>query len=158
MQDELDLLDSGTDIKYAGKRPAFLTVLCILTFVGAGLSLLYCFIAWVGVSAAEAMVESFGNGNGMNDQAFDGLRWFKIMLLAGTIGSLLNIVGAFVMMFMRKWGFYTYVLGQALPLLIMVYLILTSTQDQFSLAGLIFLSIFPIGFIVMYGLNFKYLK
>lgn len=158
MQDELDLLDSGTDIKYAGKRPAFLTVLCILTFVGAGLSLLYCFIAWVGVSAAEAMVESFGNGNGMSDHAFDGLRWFKIMLLAGTIGSLLNIVGAFVMMFMRKWGFYTYVLGQALPLLIMIYLILTSTQDQFSLAGLIFLSIFPIGFIVMYGLNFKYLK
>lgn len=159
MEDELDLLDSGTEVKYTGKRPAFLTVLCILTFVGAGLSLLYCFVAWVGVSAAEAMIDTFDTvGNGMNNDALDGLRWFKLMLLAYTIGSLLNVVGAFVMMFMRKWGFYTYVIGHVLPLLITMYLILTSSQDQFSLAGLIFLSIFPIGFIIMYGLNYKYLR
>lgn len=158
MQDELDLLDSSTEVKYTGKRPAFLTVLCILTFVGAGIALLYCFVAWVGVSAAETMIETFDAGQNGMDDALDGFRWFKLMLLAGTVGSILNIVGAFVMMFMRKWGFYTYVLGQALPLVIMMYLVLTSTRDHFSLAGLIFLSIFPIGFIVMYGLNYKYLK
>lgn len=157
MQDELDLLDSSTETQFRGKRPAFLTVLCILTFVGAGLALFYCLIAWIGISAAENLMDSFGNSD-IPDEAMNGFRWFKIMLLAGLIGSLLNIFGAIVMMLMRKWGFYIYVIGQALPLVIMIYLILSNSQDQFSLAGLIILSIFPVGFIVMYGLNYKYLR
>ncbi len=159
MHDELDILDNGTEVKYTGKRPVFLTVLCILTFVGAGLSAIYYLFAWVGLSAAERLVESFDQGiDNAGAQAVNAFHWLKLFMISGLVGSVLCVAGAIAMMFMRKFGYYIYIAGQVIPLVVMFLGLGTSIQNEFSLMWVVMMSIFPAGFVVMYGLNFKYLR
>lgn len=157
MTDELDILDdSDLNVKeYNGKRPPFLTVLCILTFVGAGLLLLYSFIMWVSITAVGNMVESFDGGNSEEMEVF---RWIKLFLFASLIANLLCIAGAIVMMLMRKIGFYIYVVGQVIPVIVLLMALGTNVQEEFGMVMIVIMTVFPAGFIVMYGLNFKYLR
>ena len=59
--DDLDLLDNGTDPTYRGTRPSFLTVLCILTFVGAGLGIIYNLFTLFWVSSTEEFLTSISD-------------------------------------------------------------------------------------------------
>lgn len=171
MTDELDLLDDGTDIVYKGKRPAFLQVLCILTFVGTGVGLIWSFFSVVAISAMERMMDGLSNlapdPGDFSDQMENAYRWMKWSLYASIIGNLLCLTGAIFMWSMKKRGYYIYVAGQGLPLIIGIVAFISSygyadvgggLATSFGLIGLIAQTIFPVGFIIMYGLNFKYLK
>ena len=124
--------DSG-----AKKRPVFITVLAILTFVGAG----------------------FGVISGLGQLSIDGG-------LGGStiIANLLCIVGAIMMMKLKKVGFYLYVVGQLTPI-IYVFAVLGGLEAM-SVPGLgsavaavtAIVLIVPIAFIVMYALNLKHMK
>lgn len=163
MYDELDILDNGTEDVYQNqKRPAFLTVLCILTFVGAGLTMIYSFFMWVSLTAAERMFETFGDVTedfgGVENESFQVFGWMKFLMLMYLLGSVLCVAGAIFMMFMRKIGFYVYIVGQIAPLVVIGLMLGSNVQNELGMVGLMFAAIFPIGFIVMYGLNFKYLR
>ena len=121
----------------SAKRPAFLTVLCILTFIGAGLGLL------------------------------GGFGQFAIDATMGGITVLANalcIVGAIMMMKLKKTGFFLYLVGELLPL-IYTFLVLGGLGamsipmlgDAIIVVYIIALVI-PLTFIIMYGLNLKHMK
>lgn len=169
LDDELGLIDGSTDTTYRGGRPSFLTVLCILTFVGVGFSLIYGVFRFWQISMMEAVFDTVG-GLGMDDLADDEYmgsfantyRWMKVSVILDLVGAVFCLTGAIVMWNLRKIGFPIYVVGQALPI---IGTVLTYGSmfggGMFADIGLIFIAIgviFPIGFIIMYGLNYKYLR
>ncbi len=166
MTDELDLLDNGVNPKqFSGKRPQFLQVLCILTFVGAGLGLIYSFFQMFLVSSMEGLFTAIDvNPSDGDNEFFDVYRWMKLAVYAGIIGNVLCLAGAIVMWNLRKVGYYIYVLGQALPLLITILTFFSVSGGMpggfgmFGIIGSVFMALFPVAFIVMYGLNLKYLR
>ena len=118
------------------KRPVFLTVLCILTFVGSGLSLLFALIGLVAAGAIESFASSIP---GMPEMGDVGIlqQIIRIVLLGG------SLFGAIMMLKLKKLGFYLYAVAN-IAILIM----------SFGIWGLVITA----GFIVMYGVNFKAMK
>lgn len=144
-----------------GKRPSFLTVLCILTFIGAGLGILGGIWNMITIPSQIETIKGLGalaTGLGGDLGAeltaqIEALEKFG-MISAGLslVGSILCLLGALKMWKMAKSGYFMYIAGQVLAL-VGVFLIMGTSW----LAGPIGM-IFPIAFIVMYTLNLKHLK
>ncbi len=115
------------------KRPVFLTVLCILTFIGSGLGLLFGLIGLVAAGAIESFAQYLPVG--VDSGIFKSI--ILIVMLAG------SLYGAIQMWKLKKLGFYIYA-GANVILLIM----------SFGIFGLIFTALF----IVLYGLNLKHMS
>ncbi|MGZ4056225.1 MAG: hypothetical protein ACXVPU_01680 [Bacteroidia bacterium] len=153
--------DINSETNMPPKMPQFLKVLCILTFIGAGLGFLggiYNLIkAPTAVEDFEQRQEMMGDaakggflGNMMESAHQSAINAFP--LAAGTIGSnLFCLIGAWMMWKQRKAGYYAYVVGQlfgiAVPAVFMGFSI-------FLIIGIAF----PIAFIIMYGLNLKHMS
>lgn len=161
MTDTLDIQESPET-----GRPMFLTVLCILTFIGAGIGILTSI--WgaltlettiANLEASEGAFGSFGSGfeDMMSQQAENMRKWGMVNHLLNVFGNVFCLLGALWMWNLKKNGFYVYVIGQIVPLVATFALLGGSGMGMF--AGLAFLgALFPIAFIIMYGVNFKYLK
>jgi len=129
--------DGGGD----SKRPTFLTVLCILTFIGSGLGLLGSILMMVGVGALSNMLGGMGGGALDGGTAYFGV---SALLAAG------SLYGALQMWKQKKMGFYLYTVSNVvLAILPMVWL-----GAAFGAMGLVV----PIIFIVLYGLNLKHMS
>lgn len=169
-----DAIDSVEILK--PERPTFLTVLCILTFVVSG----YFFVqSLIGIFVNSSMdMTSF---NEVTEQLYESMeemegeqRVFMQRLIDGMqitvnavienavslgifemITSLLGILGAVLMFRLNKKGYYLYIIakiiGVVAPLAIIGVNILT-----ISLYG--FIAIIGILFIVLYGVNLKYMR
>jgi len=130
----------------AGKRPTFLTVLCILSFIGAGISIILLLLGTVlaaGVSvAADAAADA-----GAEVTSTVGSMW--AYLSVAIVMVVISLIGVIQMWKLKKTGFYQYtgaaVVGMIVPLFFGM---------GFSVGG----AIIPIAFIVMYGLNLKAMK
>lgn len=124
----------------AGKRPAFLTVLCILTFIGSGLGTLFFLLATVGMGALLEMIPGLGAAGGAGGTAFFGI---------STVIAAASLFGAIQMWKLKKTGFFIYaganVLGIIMPLFFGM---------GFSAAG----AVIPVLFIVLYYLNVKHMN
>lgn len=164
MEENLDLLDNGVaTTAYTGKRPAFLTVLCILTFVGVGVSIVYNWYSLYQVNQLEKAFSLLGNStfNTWGSDIDNSYKWLKISIVINLFGALLCLVSAIIMFNLRKFGYYIYIGGQIIPLVIAFF---AASNNSFGLFGglgyiwLLALMVFPVGFIIMYGLNFKYMK
>lgn len=83
-----------------GKRPGFLTVLCILTFIGSGLGIIGGLLGLVG-SSALGMFAPEGT---------------VIVQVVGLLASVLCLFGALKMWGLYKQGFIIYVLGSLLAI------------------------------------------
>jgi len=118
------------------KRPVFLTVLCILTFIGSGLGLLFALLAIVAAGTIQGLLESIP---GMG--AVPGTGMFKLVL--AVVLSAASLYGAVMMWQLKKIGFFLYVAAQVVMLII-----------GFTIMGLIFTALF----IVLYALNLKHLE
>lgn len=145
------------------QRPTLLTVLCILSFIGAGFAIIWYIIALIGAMAAQALVsgseeaiDAMGatDSAAVADAASDvaavgmGLVWAYVIL--GTIGTILALVGVIRMWKLQKSGFYLYVAGTVLALIMSV--VFAGTE------GLVMNIVVPVVFIVLYGLNLKHMK
>ena len=161
MEEDLDLLDSRVVTKkYTGKRPVFLTVICILTFVGVGVSIIQNWVVLYSLNQVEEAYSSFG---GLNDDLGDSYKWQKIYVLVNMFGALLCLAGAIIMLNLRKFGYFIYLGGQIIPLIIAFLAMSNNTFLLGGFAGFGFIwfiasMIFPVGFSIMYGLNYKYMR
>lgn len=140
------------------KRPAFVTVLCILTWVGSGLGL----IGGIMNLSASSTVSELGalSGDSTIGAAADSLATMNYVNL---ICVILCIVGSLMMWQMKKTGFYIYVVGELAPLVMSFVLIgkLASIGGPFAdaaAAGAFIGALFPIAFVVMYAVNLKHMK
>ena len=118
-----------------GQRPTFLTVLCILTFIGSGLAVLMYLLGIFGIGALNNFLGSYGAETTADAGVFK-----PIMMLVISAASL---YGAIMMWSLKKMGFYLYVAAQVL-LLVFGWGILAL--------------IFAVLFVVLYGLNLKHLE
>jgi len=124
-------------------RPTFLTVLCILTFIGSGLSALFLLI---GLVAAGALTSWLGNIPGMGDMGGLGSGYLVIVLVL----ALASLYGAIMMWKLKKMGFYLYSGANVIALVVPIIM----ASGKFSFFGLIITALF----IILYGLNLKHLK
>ncbi|MES2799580.1 MAG: hypothetical protein V4638_06160 [Bacteroidota bacterium] len=163
----LDTLDET--IVLNGKpaaRPTFLSVLCILTFVGTALGVIQGLFIWMMAGVYSNMVKGFSSAFGQGDsntmrivsKVFNAFSFWGVAIL---VGSLVCLAGALIMWRQKKVGYFIYIFGQILPIA-GCYLALTSIPaKEFGGVALLycfFFSIFPIAFIIMYGLNVKHLN
>lgn len=155
-------------------RPTFLTVLCILTFVGAGIGFLAGIYSLLTVQSTINQLEqaqnsmgdlgnTFGNDfdNIIKSQIEVTKKFGFISALLNSIGSALCLLGAFWMWSLKKNGFYVYVIGQILPLIASFGLMGGMNLGMFAgiaAVAMIIGALFPIAFIVMYALNLKHMN
>jgi hypothetical protein len=128
------------------KRPVFLTVLCILSFIFSGLAILG-YITAIGLAGVASAAMS-----GVSDEAMAaytgpsvGLTWAYIVI--GFITTLVGLFGVIKMWKLQKVGFYIY------TACVVVSIIMGIVYSGFG-----FMSILPLVFVVLYGLNLKAMK
>lgn len=144
------------------KMPGFLKVLCILSFIGVGISIIMSIVGYVGLSALSSMsstLSSFSEGTEMNTavSSMDALikngALYYILLI---VAALVCLVGVIMMWKLKKTGFYIYVIGEIAP--IILPFVLLGGFGVLGTMALIMGMIFPIAFIIMYALNLKHMS
>ena len=162
----------------AKKRPTFLTVLCILTFVGVAFSLYSSFSNYVefskqasaasmasdaiGDAAASSGLDSLGVSteqvntmvNGMADML--GINPAKIAtgyLIVGIL-NLLILIGALLMWKLKKMGFYLYALGELGQVGVMFIVIGGLVGGMMGIV----MGVFALLFVILYAVNLKHMS
>jgi hypothetical protein len=154
---EEDLIDE-LETQPIRKRPVFLTVICILTWIGCGLSLI---AAVYGLYRYMNLLNTvrFGAVSVWGVNLKNMYTWQIWSSFASVVGCLLCTLGSFAMWKLRRWGFYVYIVGQVLPFSMGMFVGLQSARMDVSMISIALVSaVFPIGFIVMYALNLKYMR
>jgi len=134
----------------AGKRPVFLTVLCILSFIAAGFAILGYITAITLMGAATAAVGALEGMEGM--EAIEsagpsaGMTWAYIIV--GFLTTIVSLLGVIKMWKLKKQGFMMYA-GASV-----VSMIMGIVYSGFGIGAVII----PIAFIVMYYLNVKHMN
>ncbi|PWL24751.1 MAG: hypothetical protein DCO96_13200 [Fluviicola sp. XM-24bin1] len=128
----------------SAKRPAFLTVLCILTFIGSGLSALIYLLATIAFGVVGGMFESIP---GMDVFADAGMAFFAIYFVLAAV----SLFGAIQMWKLKKNGFYMYAGANVVGFLLPMFMI---EGMPFNVMGFVFLALW----ITLYGLNLKHMS
>ncbi|HKL02729.1 MAG TPA: hypothetical protein VJ911_03605 [Cryomorphaceae bacterium] len=170
-------IDSSQEFKVEkNKRPTFLTVLCILTFVVSGYnffeSAFGLFVTdsfdqsqWTEISEqmSEAMndVDSESREviermmNAASETIVAGMENAMVLGLVEMLAAALSVIGALLMFKLKMGGYYTYILaklvGVIVPLAILGVNLLTGIIFGFA-------AFVSIVFIILYGLNAKHLS
>ena len=151
------------------RRPTFLVVLCILTFVGSGWnilgSLFYLFTANIMDSAISIEQNSAVVGElesqGINS-FFSGfwdsslglmqteMQYAREIVISRLILSVVVFSGAILMFQLRRSGFYLYVAAQILLLFVLPYLTV--------LIKMFFPGILSFAFVALYAFHLKYMN
>ena len=171
-----DLTIDTIDNSLSRRRPTFLTVLCIITFVVSGYNLVMAIVGvfskksfdpaqWQDLSnqMAEAMS---GTDAASQEMATRLMEAFSQMIQAGienalTLGlvavaaSALSILGAYFMFKLKKIGYYTYIVAKVIGVLIplIIYGVNIVTLMMFG-----FIALIGVLFIILYGINRKYMS
>jgi hypothetical protein len=145
------------------RRPQFLTVLCILTYIGVGIGIIGSIGAWWAMRFLSNTMQQNGGEleglPGMDDpqkieQTLAMMKYSNAMMISGILCSLTCLLGALQMWKQKKSGFYIYVAGEIAPFFVSLVCLGTSTIIGWGVLGLII----PLLFIVLYTLNFKHLS
>ncbi|MEW6468283.1 MAG: hypothetical protein AB1458_05125 [Bacteroidota bacterium] len=148
------------------KRPAFLITLCVLSFVGVGLWFIFgiyqLWAARMSASLAGIMTEV---NTAINTPEWDAaMRWVRYgetLAIVKLVCTALVLLGAILMWNLRKAGFFIYVAAQLTPIVLYFVLIGGLGLDGFwgFWGWMSYLSDFiSIAFIIMYGMNYRYMK
>lgn len=140
------------------KRPDFLSILCVLSFIWSGfvlLCLLFClFFSGLLFNLMEKMLMG---ADGMptldvaQQQAIQsiinlGKGSFAAIIAISMIGYMTSLLGVFKMWRMQKWGFYIYTIVNGIGIVFNL------------LSGAYFMLMISVAFIVMYAMNLKHMK
>ena len=129
------------------KRPVFLTVVCILSFVGIGFAIIGYAGAFALLGVAEAGM-SAAVENGATVTASTGMLWAYIIV--GFISAIVSLIGVIQMWKLKKSGFMLYTAAAVVGIIlsVMVY------GFGASVMGIVFSA----AFVIMYGLNLKHMS
>ncbi len=165
--------ENVTIIEVPKKRSTFLTVLCILSFIGSGGGFLYSVYQYATfestypaqmekLTLAMEQFEEAGIDSGfLYSSAENGMVALEKMsqnleLISGSqcLVMLLSLFGAFLMFKMKKNGFYLYTLVNYFGLLLPLVLI----DFDAALTNVIISGVVTTIFVIMYGLNLKQME
>lgn len=161
----------------APKRPQFLTVLCILSFIGIGLVLAGTLIGIV-MNTPERQAEQIEQlrqfSPAMAEQMEDQLLaqqenvFYKIQNYIGILFLIGSFLGVLQMWNLKKSGFLIYTLSELIPYLFIIMGGKEMMQAFGSMGGggmeavafgtIILMFVFDAAFVIMYAVNRKYMK
>lgn len=149
--------EENLNLNTENKLPAFLKVICILTFIGSGLAIFSNVFALFALKTTHAFNVAIMEAAAKSGEMLDPETMFfnsKVTIISGIISSIGCLVGAILMWKLKKVGYYVYLISQICSIVFpFVFPIIPGT----SLMTILSL-IFPIGFIVMYSVNLKHLS
>lgn len=171
MTEELDAQQTSE----APKRPTFLTVLCILTFVWSGYTVLTSLLGiftsnsfdqeeWqeISVQVSGAMDQADSQTQDVMEMAMDavastieaGIENAVMLGVVGFLAAALSFFGAFQMFKLKKMGYYLYILSKVVGVFIPLMLLGVNliTGFMYGIGGFI-----AIVGIILYGVNKKHL-
>lgn len=140
----------------ASKRPVFLTVLCILSFIAAGIGIILLLLASgargvadaADTTVADAMTQSTpGVDTAAIDAANTVFTWPYI--ITALILTLIGLLGVIQMWKLKKSGFYIYTFTQIAGIIVPIVFGL-----EFPILG----TFMAVVFIVMYAANLKAMR
>lgn len=154
-------------------RPTFLLVICILTFIGSGWSVLSNLfsIFTSGMMDSSLQMEQYSNmmGNIEGSASSSFLAGFlnsSMEVLQATAAhareiavmqlvlSVISLLGAIMMFQLRRFGFYLYTAAQILALFVLPYFAGFSTLVVIGMLWSAFISLI---FIILYTVNLRYM-
>jgi hypothetical protein len=159
-------------------RPTFLTVLCILTFLGSGWGIIDAAIDYMGADVAgdavelveESMdeaLEEIDDDDNLTDsqkEKIEGLvggltdsvtpENIRSSALVSILASILTLIGALLMWNLRQVGYYVYI-GGTLVLVVGLAMVFGGLVGALAAGASGFIGVL---FIVLYGLNLKHMN
>ena len=141
------------------ERPTFLTVLCILSYIGVGIAVITSLVAITAGKAGSMFMNAAKDIEGMEtsgmETASKGLKYASTVSGVSLISALVVLVGVIMMWKLKKTGYYIYIVGEIAPVIASFLLIgMAGFFGGFmAMIGLIF----PVLFIILYGLNVKHM-
>ena len=130
-----------------GKRPTFLTVVCILSFVGIGFSILGYAGAFALLGAAESGWSAAADA-GATVTASTGMLWAYIIV--GFLSAIIALIGVLQMWKLKKSGFMLYTASAVIGIVLTIML----TGFASAITGIVISG----GFVGMYYANLKHMK
>lgn len=166
-------MEETTTFEMPKKRPTFLTVICILSFimgiytVGTNAMQFFTFeknypAQMEKLEQTMSTLEEAGIDSGFSyNQVENGMiilektsQNFPTIIGISLLLTLLSLLGAFMMFKLKKNGFYIYTFANLFALLVPLALIdFSATMFMTAISG-----IFTIAFIIMYAVNLKHMK
>jgi len=162
------------DYEQPVSRPVFITVLCILTFIGSGWGVISESIRYSTADSQAAAILKVKeeansnlekNANPDKDSKFakkmvnsiyaspDDIRKGAISNFAAAV---LCLAGAIMMWKLKKTGFYLYVAGTLLG--IISPFVIFGGSNIISILSSVVIGFIGLIFVVLYGVNLKYMK
>lgn len=154
-------------------RPTFLTVICILTFIGSGYSLLDNSISLINGKLTEEQLEDRKYNllkvydekestelekklikKSVEVQELHNKNFYPITSTSFFV-ALLSLIGAYMMFRLDKRGFGIYVLAQVIPIVVSFIYLGNNIISVITSSVLIFFSLI---FIIMYAVNLRHMK
>lgn len=165
-----------TEVTVKPARPTFLTVLCILTFIGSGWGIVSGFTSYMSANVtseltrasmqdAQDQISSAGDSNAgtrMAEKMLSGVgdalkpENIKKSAIFSIIAAVFTLLGGILMFQLKKVGFWVYVLGTAIS--IAGPLIVFGAGNFISMAATAGAAFIGVIFVVLYGLNLKHLR
>lgn len=173
----MDPFQPATTVQTAPQRSTFLTVLCILTFLGSGYSLVTNISNYLNADVSSSFVqqsldetqsklEKNLEGDEKSDEIANKVisdasklatpESLKKSALYSILANVLTLAGALLMFMLRKPGFWLYVAGTLVS--IIAPLVIYGTGNLLGLGMTVIFSFFGILFVVLYALNLKQLR
>ncbi|PCI99642.1 MAG: hypothetical protein COB15_04045 [Flavobacteriales bacterium] len=151
--------DTGSTAE-AGKRPVFLTVLCILSFIAAGFAILG-YVTLIGVASAASAIagtaleglegmegmESMGDAMAAVAGPSVGMMWANIVV--GFLATIVALIGVLKMWNLKESGFMIYAGATAVSVIMSIIY----TGFMLNIVGIIISG----AFIAMYFVNKKHM-
>lgn len=157
-------------------RPTFLTVLCILTFIGSGWGLISGGISYMNadktaaqMSATKQDITHKVDSTKSND---DGQKFAERIVssmtdaftpdkirkssIASIVAAILCLAGAFMMWQLKKTGFYSYLAGTLIG--VIAPFVIFGSGSFFAIAGSAIAGFIGILFVILYAVNLKHMR
>lgn len=143
------------------ERPTFLTVLCILSFIGVGFAIISGLISLFAGSAGSMIMDAAESLEGYEevpgmDLVESSMDYASTLGIVSIVAALVVLWGVIWMWNLKKTGYFIYIIGELTPVIVSFILVgFGSFLGGFmAMIGLIF----PVLFIILYGLNVKHMS
>jgi len=157
------------------KRPDFLTVICILTFIGSGFGIINSLINYLNADVLTEMgqqaidqtkakvdAESSGEGKKLADEMMSGAsammdkKKMKQNYLLAVLSNIMTLAGALLMFKLRKTGYWLYVAG--IVVFVATPILIFGTSNLLNIGITLLFGAIGIIFIILYSLQLKHLQ
>lgn len=142
------------DTEVKAKRPLFLTILCILSFLGIALALVSEVATWFTIKNQFAMLQMAEES--LREAPRHELVMRQWSVIIGALTLPVCFIGVLFMWRLKKAGFYIYTVTElAMP--VIGAICLGFSGPAYQTATIIMGAIVSIAFVIMYGFNLKHM-